>query len=641
MLGRMRQSQSLSGHPQQIDWKFVLFLCLASLLFIAAWSVPVFQNAFRRDLIYDSDSVLRLVQVRDLLAGQSWFDMRQQRLGFGDGTLWHWSRLSDIGPALLILLFEPVVGQAQAERLMMIVYPALLFIPLVLALYWACGRVSVQIVRLEGVPPQSRQRGWALAGMLGVMLIQMDSVLYQFLPGLIDHHSLQMIFLVVLVGATIGPRTVLSGLIAAGGLTLGLVVGIDSIPFIVGALGGVVLAWALDPKAEQKFLTALGLGTMCLTLFTMASLMPRPFTLAWCDSWTLPLAGSLFVVSLYLLLLAGPVSRVKRLPIRIGIAGAFGVAVLLGLLTFFPACRDPLQLHDPLFQTYWMGKAEENLSPWVVISWNPLAIVPQLFAASALGLGAYLVATKRLSLSTILPLLAVLVCGFLGNALYQRVGPMLSLCVIILFAPAIIAVITTMGPGLKRLGMWALCVPTAFVQAYVMVWFGLSDAVSPVSTQKTGTAVVDGAEDFSNRPSLPTVVCFGADQLAALRALPPSRIIAPFGQSEYLLHTTQHTLVYSGYHRLNKDLGWVMRWLLAPPDQAKAQLDERPFDYVSVCPRDIQFRNFARDYPDSLIANLIKGRAPDWLVPAIKLQSGGVIYRVKRHEALQESTPAP
>ena len=38
----------------------------------------------------DNDDIMRLVEVRDLLGGQSWFDMMQYRLGLADGTLMHW-----------------------------------------------------------------------------------------------------------------------------------------------------------------------------------------------------------------------------------------------------------------------------------------------------------------------------------------------------------------------------------------------------------------------------------------------------------------------------------------------------------------------------------------------------------------------
>ena len=39
--------------------------------------------------IPNSDDLLRLVEVRDLLAGQSWFDLTQYRLGLDGGTVMH------------------------------------------------------------------------------------------------------------------------------------------------------------------------------------------------------------------------------------------------------------------------------------------------------------------------------------------------------------------------------------------------------------------------------------------------------------------------------------------------------------------------------------------------------------------------
>jgi hypothetical protein len=45
----------------------------------------------------DPDDVMRLMQVRDLLNGQSWFDVHQYRVdAAGGGVPMHWSRLVDV-----------------------------------------------------------------------------------------------------------------------------------------------------------------------------------------------------------------------------------------------------------------------------------------------------------------------------------------------------------------------------------------------------------------------------------------------------------------------------------------------------------------------------------------------------------------
>jgi hypothetical protein len=340
-------------------------------------------------------------------------------------------------------------------------------------------------------------------------------------------------------------------------------------------------------------------------------------------------------LGLYILVLAGPVARLKWVQARLLVAGMIGGAILVGLFALFPACRDPSQLYDPLFHTYWMGRAEENFSPWRAFLQNPMAILPQIFACLCLALGLYLVAQRRLSLMGIAPLGAVLLCGLVGNAFFVRVGPMLSLCVIILFAPAIVFLLTSMAPGIKRAGIWVMCMPSVLISAYSAAFVlptapKLAGAGQAISATKASESL-----DITPDMTISDVHCLGPAELKAIQALPPSRILAPFGQSEYLLKVTPHHLVYAGYHRLNHDIAWVMHWLLSEPEVAAATRAERRFDYVSICPRNVQFRYFAHDYPKSLVAKLMRGDAPDWLVPVVRLKAGGMVYRVR------QDTPSP
>src|SRR5687767_5088328 len=73
----------------------------------------------------DPDSVMRLVQVRDLLAGQGWFDLVQHRLAPPDGVLMHWSRLIDAPLAGLVLIGD-LFGHGEAFAL--VAWPLLLLL---------------------------------------------------------------------------------------------------------------------------------------------------------------------------------------------------------------------------------------------------------------------------------------------------------------------------------------------------------------------------------------------------------------------------------------------------------------------------------------------------------------------------------
>src|SRR5690606_522037 len=104
------------------------------------------------------DSLLRLVQVRDLLAGQSWFDLTQVRLG-PEGLLMHWSRLVDLPIAILVRLFGLLpIPQQSAETAAMVVWPFLL---LVAALYFLI-RAAVRLGGAAAMLP---------AGILGVVAL--------------------------------------------------------------------------------------------------------------------------------------------------------------------------------------------------------------------------------------------------------------------------------------------------------------------------------------------------------------------------------------------------------------------------------------------------------------------------------------
>jgi hypothetical protein len=71
----------------------------------------------------DPDDVMRLLQVRDWIGGQSWFDVTQHRLNPPDGVPMHWSRLVDIPIAAVILLLRPFAGEQGAETAALVAVP--------------------------------------------------------------------------------------------------------------------------------------------------------------------------------------------------------------------------------------------------------------------------------------------------------------------------------------------------------------------------------------------------------------------------------------------------------------------------------------------------------------------------------------
>src|SRR5688500_14276177 len=83
---------------------------------IAAWMVNDRWGAIRIFALGDTDDNMRMMQVRALLEGQGWLDLRQYRLNPPVGADIHWSRLVDLPIAGLKLLLAPFLGGRVAEQ---------------------------------------------------------------------------------------------------------------------------------------------------------------------------------------------------------------------------------------------------------------------------------------------------------------------------------------------------------------------------------------------------------------------------------------------------------------------------------------------------------------------------------------------
>ena len=109
-------------------WKLILFLVwlVASAYFLfEKWS------AIHWFALGDTDDNMRIMQVRALMHGQDWYDLRQYRLDPPDGANIHWSHLVDLPIIGIIVLTKPLFGGILAEKIAVALAP---LIPLGVAL---------------------------------------------------------------------------------------------------------------------------------------------------------------------------------------------------------------------------------------------------------------------------------------------------------------------------------------------------------------------------------------------------------------------------------------------------------------------------------------------------------------------------
>jgi len=175
----------------------------------------------------DTDDALRLVQVRDLLAGQGFFDLVQHRFATATPVVMHWSRLVDVPIALGIALLTQIVGSGAAERITLVAIPLVLLGGL-MALLYGLRR------------PLGLSRATAVLACL--LLATSLPILIQFTPLRIDHHGWQILMgAVALLGLLYpaqhnGKGALIAGLALAGWMQIS----IEGLPYAVAA--GLIIA---------------------------------------------------------------------------------------------------------------------------------------------------------------------------------------------------------------------------------------------------------------------------------------------------------------------------------------------------------------------------------------------------------------
>src|SRR5688500_18797167 len=168
-----------------------------------------------------TDDNMRMTQVRALLEGQGWYDLRQYRLNPPFGADIHWSRLVDLPIAGLKLLLTPFVGGRSAEIVAVVVAPLL---PMLVALI----ALSVTVRRLVD--------GSAFVIVL-LLILCAGSTRGMWAPLRLDHHGWQLAMLALSLAALTDPRRARGGVLLGLATALSLAIGLEMLLYLALAGG--------------------------------------------------------------------------------------------------------------------------------------------------------------------------------------------------------------------------------------------------------------------------------------------------------------------------------------------------------------------------------------------------------------------
>lgn len=564
-----------------------LAVALGAALYAATQIGPAL-GVWTQGLFADTDDAMRIVQVREWMAGKPWFDFSVARMSPPEGFRTHWSHVVDLPVAGLIKLFGLALDPMQAERAARIAFPGLCFVALLAALV-ALGR------RLLG--PQG---GLAAAGLAPFAYFAM-----QFRAGRVDHHAPQLTLLAALAYALIrslDPGAARWAAAAGGAAALSLAISVENLPFLA-AVAGVYAILAAAAPARARPAAWFGAAFAAATPAAWAIFADRAAGPV-CDALStfhvaLAIAGGLGLAAVAL---AAP-----RLPAfaRWAALAALGGALLGLAAAAFPAClRDPLAAVPPLAVEFWLSRVTEAEPLLPAFRHQPIAALaiamPILCALAALPFAARAglrapddadAATARLRWLALAALLAV---GAAATLWQLRAGGSTQILATLAGAAACAA----FAPVLRRRGLAPFWSGLAAVPFAALFWVAVAPAPAPAATAATGPAAASEAE------------CLAPAALAALDRLPPGLVLSSLDPGSHILAATRHTVLGGAYHRNARGNVDALTTLLGPPEAAAAALRARGVDYLAICPGLQDLSLYALLRPGSLAAALLADAAP-------------------------------
>jgi hypothetical protein len=571
-----------------------LWLLVSAALIWSGWTQIVTLEG------WDPDDALRLVQLRDLLNGQSWFDTNQYRMNPPEGAPMHWSRLVELPLAAIILLLRPLFGQPVAEMIAGTAMPLLL-------LGWISYMLSRIATRLA-----SSEAGVAAA----LMTLSTGALLIQLRPMRIDHHGWQLAMAVLALSTMYWSDIRKAGLVLGLALAVWLHISLEGAPMTAAFFLLLGLRWVRNRhEGERLFWTVASFAIVSLLLFfaTQAGGLAAP---TWCDTVSPPHVGAILLATLVIL------PAIRFLPddvrIRLAAAGIAGVGALALLFLSAPQCGfGAFGNMDPLVREYWYSKISEGLPVWNQ-SWRTSV---NLGAGLLCGVVSWLVLRgtlkreDRRKIDTIGfflfygLLLSIFVIRTISVATAYAI-PVTAVLIALLFKRYRRSKIALRRVGLVAL-MLVLLVPGAAISSLV-----------PAKQKESGQKAKAGRLQTNEE-------CQSALSVQALATLPKGTFLAPFDMGPMILAQTPHQVLASSHHRNEQAMHDHIQIFRAEPVAAHRLMQARGINYLAVCPQEAELGFYAKKDPNGLWAQVKKGNVPAWLDPLPDKGEGIRVWRVR------------
>jgi hypothetical protein len=562
-------------------WKLVT---VAAWLLFCAWFVYSRWSNILAFSLSDTDDNMRMMQVRALLHGQDWFDLRQYRLNPPFGANMHWSRFVDLPLAAIILLTRPFAGGADAERIAIAVAPMLPYLVLLFGIALTARRL---------IDPRA-----FIFPILAMMVAGLTNSM--FMPTRIDHHGWQLALLSVSIAGLVDPKRVRGGLTLGVSTALSLAIGLEMVVYLAIAAAAVALFWVADASQRPRALAySVSLGGGAGFVFLVFASYANRFAV--CDALS-PVWLSNALLGCALLATVAILSPADWRS-RLVLAAGAGLTVAAFHALAWPHCLSRLEGVSPEVYDLWLSKVREA-RPVTRHGWQAASLILALPVTGAIG-WALLAWRNRLDRDLLRRTVAAAVPAVVALLLLfwqTRTGPAAQM----LAAVGSIGIVWVLAPivdkardPLRTLG----------VVAAALIGFG---AVVPFAMKLLPPKKMTERQAEISRANR---LCNFIGSYRPIAELPKGRVFTFVDHAPRLITVTHHDSVIGPYHRNGEQIADVMNVFRGSGEQARRILAKYGSDYLLTCPRSSTTTIFLSEAPKGFYAQLARGDVPDWLTP--------------------------
>jgi hypothetical protein len=585
-------------------------LCII-LLWIIASTVFLHQkwNAIHWFALSDTDDNMRLLQVRAWLDGQGWYDLRNYKLDPPNGGDIHWSRLVDLPIAGLILMARPFIGIIGAEKFAVAIAPLIPLLPMLFATALTAQRL---------IHPR--------AVLLPVILMLLSpAVMGMFMPLRIDHHGWQLAMLAIIVTGLSDPEGRRSGIVIGLASVGSLIIGLEMLPYLAIAGGGLVLRWIIDSGEALRMryygaMLTFGVIAGYFGFASYANAAPRCDALTSVWTSTMMAAGGILTLFSYI--------KVKSPWFRLALAGAGGIILAFGFSALWPQCLARPEGISPELNKLWLQNIREvkplYLQSQAMILQSGIAIF---------GIMGILVIIYKISKKPWKDMKSII--SLFGSAWFSIILLIFTSSMMMLFWQ------TRAAPAAVMLGMTT----TTALIFFIITWLrsrvslpgiiGISSLLF-ICISGISTRIIDW---LTPPPTLTVQMTqvkhanANCGTLASLRPIAkmPAAVIFTFVDlSPRLIAMTHHRAVAGPYHRNGRSILDIHHAFRGSAAGAYKIIKRRGAQLLLICPHFPESTLYSVQSPKGFYAQLVTGTIPDWLEPvSLPSHSPFMLWRVK------------